>query len=166
MYPKLHQRSLRALEEMSPGELDSVLARAKALKRAAENGNSKHLLRGKNVGLLCETQESKDARDFHRAASDLGAHVAHLRPSLALLTPHDVRHTAQMLGRLYDAVECQGLSSALIAQLECDAGVPVFDGLGTSGNTASRLADLLDGDGSPQDKRHYVLQALLLGTIT
>lgn len=165
MYPSLHHRSLRALEKMSQGELDSVLARAKALKQAAESGTSKLLLRGKNIGLLCEAQDSKDAWDFHRAADALGAHVAHIRPSLALLTPQDVRHTAKMLGRLYDAVECQGLDSDLIAQLEADAGVPVFDGLASSGNTASRLVELLGGDDSLQDKRHYVLQALLLGTM-
>ena len=103
---------------------------------------------------------------FRRAALELGAHVAHIRPSLnGLSTPHEVQHTASMLGRLYDAVECQGMAADLVHQMGVDAGVPVYDGVASKRHPTARLVDLLDGDASARDKRRFVLQAVLLSTI-
>lgn len=107
-------------------------------------------LRGKNLGLLCET-DSSAATLFERAAIALGAQVVRIRPSAAgLLTPAERAPTARMLGRLYDAVECQGLAPALVQQLRSAAGVPVFDGL------AGRQAE------APEELRLQRLQAELL----
>ena len=151
---------------MSQRELDILLASARSLKRAAETGNAQPLLRGKNLGLLSETQDSAEATLFHRAATELGAHVACIRPSLSVLnTPQDVRHTARMLGRLYDAVECQGLSAELVEQLDRDAGVPVYDSLAGTVHASTDLAERLDSSTAAADNRRYLLQALLVGTI-
>ena len=124
------------------------------------------LLRGKNLGLLCEADDDGDAALFRRAAVELGAHVAHIRPSLSeLSTPQEVQHTARMLGRLYDAVECQGMAPALVQQVGNDAGVPVYDGIASQDHPTARLAALLDGDAAPADNRRFVLQAVLLSTL-
>ncbi|HYN64874.1 MAG TPA: hypothetical protein VES36_09760 [Candidatus Limnocylindrales bacterium] len=110
MVPTLKHRSLLAFEQMSPRDVSVVLASARTLQRAAQAGMTQPLLRGKNLGLLCEA-DNGDAALFRRAAMELGAHVAHIRPSLSeLSTPLEVQHTARMLGRLYDAVECQGMA--------------------------------------------------------
>ena len=45
-----------------------------------------------------------------------------------------------MLGRLYDAVECQGLDSALVQQMADVAGIAVYDGLASDERLISRLA--------------------------
>ncbi len=165
MSPTRQQRNLAAFEMMSPTEAGVVLAAAGALQRAAEAGKIQPLLRGKNLGLLCETDEG-DAALLRRAAMELGAHVAHIRPSLSeLSTAQQVRHTARMLGRLYDAVECQGMAATLVQQMGVDAGVPVYDGVACDGHPTAKLAQLLGGDASPADKRRFVLQAVLLGTI-
>jgi len=151
---------------MSPRELDALLASARTLKQAAETGLVQPLLRGKNLGLLSEMQDSVDATMFQRAATELGAHVAQIRPSLSSLsTPQDVRHTARMLGRLYDAVECQGLSTELVEQLDREAGVPVYDSLAGTVHGKAELVEQLDGSATVADKRRYLLQALLVGTI-
>jgi ornithine carbamoyltransferase len=166
MYPSLNHRHIHALEQMSPRELDGLLASARALKLAADAGSSQPLLRGKNLGLFSEAQDSIEATLFHRAATDLGAHVAHILPSVSgLKTPQDVRHTARMLGRLYDAVECQGLSPELVEQLDRDAGIPVYDSLARTVDATTDIAQQLDGDGPVADNRRYLLQALLVGTI-
>ena len=116
MCPTLHHCPT-ALYTMSPRDVNAVLTRARSLQRAARTGATQPLLRGKNLGLLCEA-DGADASLFRRAASELGAHVAHIRPSLSdLSTAKEVRHTARMLGRLYDAVECLGLSPALVRQV-------------------------------------------------
>ena len=166
MYPTLKHRSLAAFENMSPRDVTVVLANARTLQRAAEAGTTQPLLRGKNLGLLCEADDALDAALFRRAAVELGAHVAHIRPSLSVLsTPQEVQHTARMLGRLYDAVECQGMAPALVQQVGNEAGVPVYDGIASQDHPTAKLAELLGDDASPADNRRFVLQAVLLSTI-
>ena len=151
---------------MSPRDVTAVLASARTLQRAAGAGKVQPLLRGKNLGLLCEADDDRDAALFRRAAVELGAHVAHIRPSLSeLSTPQEVQHTARLLGRLYDALECQGMAPALVQQVGNDAGVPVYDGIASQGHPTAILAALLGGDTSPADNRRFVLQAVLLNTI-
>lgn len=165
----LHKlRSVLSLDHLSSRrDLAAVLASARGLQRAAADaGGVLPLLRGKKLGLLCEDDTSPDAQLFRRSAEELGAHVAHIRPSLSdLTTALEVRHTANMLGRLYDAVECQDLSSALVREVRKEAGIPVYDGVGLRHHATATLAELLDGSGSAADRRRFVLQAALLQTI-
>jgi ornithine carbamoyltransferase len=167
MSPSLKQRQPDTFAAMSPSDQDSLVTSARALKRAALAGPAQLLLRGKNIGLLCEAEDSADAALFQSAATGLGAHVARIRPSQSgLLTSKDVQHTARMLGRLYDAIECQGLAAELVEQVRGDAGVPVFDGVGCAGHPSAALARLVDGDDNASpDNRRFLLQALLLSTI-
>ena len=107
-----------------------------------------------------------DAAVFRRAAVEMGAHVAHIRPSLTeLSTPLEVQDTARMLGRLYDAVECQGMAADLVHQLGIDADVPVFDAIASQRHPTAKLDGLLGGDSPALDKRRFVLQAVLLSTV-
>ena len=165
MHPTPNLHPLLGLDSMSPPDVSAVLANARNLQRAAETGSSQKLLRGKNIGLLCEADTEEDATLFRRAASELGAHVARIRPSLSELSnPVEVRHTAQMLGRLYDAVVCEGVAPALVRQVRNDAGVPVFDGIAEWNHPTIRLAEHL-ADASTEDQRRYMLQAMLLATL-
>ncbi|MDE2400400.1 MAG: ornithine carbamoyltransferase [Burkholderiales bacterium] len=162
--------SIQALERLSPEDVGAVLTHARTLQRAALAGATQALLRGKNLGLLCKAEadggQDGDAALFRRAAMELGAHVAHIRPSLSeLSTPQEVQHTARMLGRLYDAVECQGMDPSLVQQVALAAGVPVYDGIASQGHPTARLSNLLDGGATSADKRRFVLQAVLLSTI-
>ncbi|HEX6362528.1 MAG TPA: ornithine carbamoyltransferase [Albitalea sp.] len=142
-----------------------VLAQARTLKREALAGRTQALLRGRNFGLVCEVDDGEDARLFRRAASELGAHVAHVRPVLSeQSSAQEVRHTAHLLGRLYDAVECQGLAPALVRRVADDAGVPVYDGIASASHPTAQLAEMLDGD-SLADNRRFVLQAVLLSAL-
>ena len=173
--PDLQQRSVLAFERMSAHETSVVLDSARTLQRAARYGRTPALqtpplpqtpLRGKNLGLLSEADDG-DAALFRQAATELGAHVAQIRPSLSgLSTPQEVQHTARMLGRLYDAVECQGMAAALVQQVGVAAGVPVYDGIAGQGHPTARLAALLGGDSSAVDNRRFVLQAVLLCTMS
>ena len=79
--------------------------------------------------------------------------------------PAEVAHTARMLGRLYDAVECQGMAHAVVQQVADEAGVAVYDGLATEEHAGARLAEQLGDEAAPGDNRRFVLQAYLLSTI-
>ena len=165
MFPTLLQHSRLAIQQMSPQQVTAVLTHARALQRAAHARAPLPLLRGKNIALMCEADDGAAAL-FRRSMTELGAQVAHVRPSLSeLSTPAEVGHAARMLGQLYDAVECQGMPPALVQQVADAAGVPVFDGIGSPDHPVALLADQLGGDGSPEDHRRFVVQAVLLGAL-
>lgn len=151
---------------MSSRDVETVLGHARRLQQAALAGATQALLRGKNLGLLRECDDDEEAQLFRRAASELGAQVACIRPSLSeLSTTREVQHTARVLGRLYDALECQGLPHALVRQVGSDAGVPVYDGIASPAHPTAQLAAMLDGDVPAADKRRFVLQAVLLSSV-
>ena len=166
MHTPLSHHGVLAFDPIAPRDSSIVLDHARALQLAARAGELRASLRGRNLGLMCEADESGDAALFRRAAVELGAHVAHIRPSLTeLSTPEDVQHTARMLGRLYDAVECQGMAPDLVHQMGIEAGVPVYDGIASPQHPTARLDALLGGDSAPLDKRRFVVQAVLLSTV-
>lgn len=166
MHTTLSHHGLLAFDPIAPRDVAFVLDNARALQIAAQAGGAQALLRGRKFGLMCEADSATDATLFRRAAVEMGAHVAHIRPSLtALSTALEVLRTARMLGRLYDAVECQGMSTDLVQQLGAEAGVPVFDAVASQRHPTAQLDSLLGGDSNALDKRRFVLQAVLLSTV-
>ncbi|HEV8689212.1 MAG TPA: ornithine carbamoyltransferase [Ideonella sp.] len=162
----LNPLALGRFDGLTDSDLHALSDRARALRRGALANSAHRPLRGRNIGLLCETTADPDATLFERAATGLGAHVSHIRPSVADLAGDDaVQATARMLGRLYDAVECEGLPGALVERLRTHAGVPVFDGLGSAAEPGATLAAALDGGQVSADNRIYLIQAALLATI-
>jgi ornithine carbamoyltransferase len=159
------------LGDSADGQFDEIeqirlFDRARSLRRTSMPDELQHLLAGRKLGLLCESDQSADALAFRRAAVGLGAHVAHVRSNL---TPwnvdEEVLKAARLLGRLYDAVECQGLPPALVKRLADASGIPVFDGVACEGHALARLAERMDGAGSLLERRQLMLQSFLLGSV-
>jgi ornithine carbamoyltransferase len=148
-----------------PG-FEALLATARLLQGAGQGAQSSRLLlRGKNLGLVCESESDADALLFRSAAAALGASVSHIRPDPAgsrPVTGTGLLDTARVLGRLYDGIECQGLTTTLVRDLGRAAGVPVFDGLAGANHPTANLAQQLPGAESPEKKRELILQAVLL----
>lgn len=161
--PPISPRS--AADPLIPAHAEFVLEKARVLERAAAVGRLDALLRGKNLALMCDREDSPEAVLFRRAASALGARVSPIRPLAADADPQVVRDTARMLGRLYDAVECQGLPALLVQTIRAEAGVPVYDELSCLAlPTETPVRALADTDAAAA--RCAALQTLLLSTIT
>ncbi len=162
-------RSLPAgatLGSLSAAEQALVLANARLLEGTTGRRERQGLLRGKNLALICTAAPDADSLLFQRAAVDLGAHVAHIRPDLSEPSTSAVfKHTARMLGRLYQAVECQGLPPAVVAEVGREAGIPVYDGLASRVHPLAALARCLDGDAEDERNRRLIVQAVLVSTI-
>lgn len=161
--PSSHDPALASLLSFDE---KALLDQARTLQRSAAAGRVQPLLRGKNLGLLCADDTQAQALLFRQAAGELGAHVAHIGMSLSEhSSTQEVVHTARMLGRLYDAVECQGLPSALVQQMAAVAGIAVYDALACNEALIARLAGQLGGESDLAQSRRFALQALLLHTI-
>jgi len=157
-----------AFQALLPEDEAALLGRARFLQAASLRGALALQLRGKKLGLLCDDGgDGGESRAlFQHAAEELGAHVAMIRPALSSLgSPVEVRHTALILSRFYDAVECQGMAPEAVREIGRDAAIPVYDGIACPGHPTAALAAGLDDRTSPADNRRFVLQALLLGSI-
>ncbi|HEY0821162.1 MAG TPA: hypothetical protein VGD46_20450 [Rhizobacter sp.] len=150
----LHHRKLVSLDTLSNGELSSLLRTAASLREAAESGHPQQPLRGKNIAVMSKTGDDQAAQSFTAAASALGARVSHILPAAS-------NDTAPLLGKLYDAIECEGLPDDVVRELERGAGRPVFNGLG---DAAAQLVALGHRASSPVN-HHYALQALLCSAV-
>ena len=163
MPPLPNSPSYTAALGLSPADVAALLWQARALQSAWRKGTPLPLLRGKQLGLLRGSGEHDQTALFCHAARELGAHVALLQHGLTESSPEqEVDHTARLMGRLYDAIECQGLSRALVQQIAQAAGVPVFDGLGLPQHASAAWVSELQGSEEGADKQRFLIQAWLL----
>lgn len=155
--------NLRAHQPLSPQQAAALAALARRLRQLAQAGALPPLLRGRNIGLLRGLHDGEAPALLVQAARDLGAQVATMRWSLsAASAPGEVQHTGRMLGRLYDALVCQGMAPEQVRAVGLAAGIPVFDDIAADGHPSANLADALGGDAPPAGNRRFVLQALLV----
>jgi len=144
MHHHLHHRRLWSLDGLTRPDVLALLGAAGSLKRAAKEGHAPPLLRGKNLALLRDAPGSTGAGAFERAAASLGARLTRLRPSDSPVNDgRGLAETAHLLGRLYDAIDCEGMDADLIHAIDRHAGVPVYNGLGADNHPSGVLADLL-----------------------
>jgi ornithine carbamoyltransferase len=140
----LNHRSLWSLDNLSGADVSALLDTACALKKATQAGRPPRPLRGKNIAVMCESPTDPALKDFTDAAHALGAQVAHIRPSSSRITqPSESHETAVVLGRLYDAIDCEGMALPLVQEVERTAGRPVFNGLAAATHPLRVLADLM-----------------------
>lgn len=149
----------------SQEEPQALLARAKALRH--ESLLRQRPLLGKRLGLMSASPDSADALLFQEAAHALGAHVAQIRaPTDSLDEGHNhLRDIGRLLGRLYDAVECQGLGEEQVRDLAAVATIPVYAGLACHGNTLFQLAKAWRTSAPLIQRRRWLVQAALLTTL-
>lgn len=147
-------------------QAQALLARAKALQRDASQ-HPRPLL-GKRLGLMSATPDSEDARLFREAAHDLGAHVALIPDPTEHPGVHadPLRGVGQLLGRLYDAVECQGLSDAVVCDLAAVARIPMYAGLASKEHPVFQLARGWRTSATLTHRRRWLVQAALLAALT
>ena len=171
-----HTDSGTDFDPLLPADAAAIVDTAQALLRASGESPTNAALKGKQLGLMCATEapsdapkaniESSDADIFRLAATRLGAHVARIRPRLsAASSTAELRRLAVMLGRLYDAVECQNMPLDLVKKIKAQAGVPVFFKLASVNHPTAALTSQLQGNAPAQDKRIFVLQASLLRSL-
>lgn len=144
MPENLHGRSVLALDDFSPAELQHLLALAKGLKAAKQGGFEQQQLTGKNIALIFEKDSTRTRSGFEVAAHDQGAHVTYMGPSGSHIGQSEtVKDTARVLGRMFDAIEFRGFAQADVETLGRYAGVPVYNGLTEDSHPTQILADFM-----------------------
>jgi len=129
-----------SVDELLPGEALELLRSAQAFERFRAGSRP---LRGTHVAVLCDAPSSPSADAFTAAAASLGAAVVRLRPTVSRLRKGDDSvAVARMLGRLYGAIECDGVEPEFMEELHRVSGVPVFSPVAGDTHPARLLGDL------------------------
>lgn len=167
MSPSFDHRLLNTAHGLDAEHTHALLAMAEGLRTMRSAHALPALLKGVNIALMCDQpSETEDAFVFEQAATQLGARVARIGSSDA------VAATARWLGRLYDAVECQGVDAQVIAQLEAHSGIVVYNAIGSAAHPVFKgLHPLMRHEQAAHvaahegECREAVIQALLLSTL-
>jgi ornithine carbamoyltransferase len=140
----LRNRSFLKESDFTARELEHLLDLSAALKTVKYAGTEVPRLTGKEIALIFEKTSTRTRSAFEVAAYDQGAHVTYLDPSGSQLGHKEsIADTAQVLGRMYDAIEFRGSAHSDIEELAANAGVPVYNGLTDEWHPTQMLADLL-----------------------
>ncbi len=152
---------------MSSEDSSTLIVRARDLTALGEHAGGRQLkLRGKNIALLSSNSHTDDANAFREAVVGLGARLAIVEIRLSeLSTAEEVETTARLLGRFYDAIECQGLASSVVCKLRFFAGIPVFDALASPDHSTAVLWGQLGCKASLAECRRSVIQAAVLAAL-
>jgi ornithine carbamoyltransferase len=112
--------------------------------RSANTDTGSPLLQGCHVALLLPRDAGLQTNEFEGVAQAMGARLALLDSTAWLREANGhLSEAAQVLGRLYNMVDCCGLAADTVAAIDASAGVPVVNGLALESHPIYLLADLL-----------------------
>ena len=140
----LKNRHFLKIDDFTPQELSFILQLSGTLKATKYTKSEIPRLEGKNIALIFEKDSTRTRIAFEVAAYDQGAHVTYLGPTGSHIgTKESMKDTAQVLGRMYDAIAYRGYGQEIVEELACYAGIPVWNGLTTEAHPTQVLADFL-----------------------
>lgn len=140
-----------------------IVVRARQLWAARQEGRSPQPLHGRHLGLIYADASGPSTALFCDAAHALGAQVAVMPLQLRVDDPpHAVSGTARMLGRLYEAIECQGVEPLVVERIAEHAGIPVLCDCAVRVAALDLLARRVQAGLPTRQGRTLVLQALIL----
>lgn len=153
------------LDPRLAAQSDLILSNVRALLDAGSDANVRRL-RGRKIGLMCAI-DTPSATLMRRAVEGLGAQIAFIGPMWMTPTSSDsIRRTAEASGKLYDAVECEGMPAALLDEFERHCDVPVFDGLAADGHPTAALVGLIEAPRRSAERRLLIVQGVLLAVLS
>lgn len=140
----LRGRSYVSELDFTAPEIHHLLDLAAELKTAKRNGTEQPRLTGRHLALIFEKTSTRTRCAFEVAAADQGAATTYLGPGDSHIgTKESIRDTAQVLGRMFDAIEYRGSAHSLVTELAAHSGVPVYNGLTDTAHPTQSLCDVL-----------------------
>jgi ornithine carbamoyltransferase len=140
-------RHFTDVDDLTAGELETVLARARALKAATGTngaGATDDPLAQRTLTMLFEKPSTRTRVSFETGMTQLGGHAIFLGPNDTQLGRGEpIKDTARALSGYADAIMARVFEHREIAELAEYATVPVVNGLTDDAHPCQTLADLL-----------------------
>jgi ornithine carbamoyltransferase len=140
-------------------ELAYLLDLAAELKRQRREGVERQRMSGRVIALIFEKASTRTRCAFEVAAYHQGAQVTYLDPSGSHVgAKESAADTAEVLSRMFDAIEYRGHAQATVEALAAHSSVPVYNGLTDEWHPTQMLADyltMLEHSGKPAEDISY-----------
>ena len=135
-------RRLLEVDDLDPAQLEAVLDRAEAWKRAP--GDIEPVLAGRGVAMLFEKPSARTRVSTELAVSTLGGHPVYLRgEEVEIGVRESAEDVARTLAAYCSVIAARVFDHALLEAMSASVDVPVVNLLSDRAHPCQALADLL-----------------------
>jgi ornithine carbamoyltransferase len=140
----LRGRSLVSMDDLSPENVEEILALAAQLKAETKRGQSHHRLPGRVLAMIFEKPSTRTRLSFETGIFQLGGHGIYLSSrDMQLGRGETIGDTAQVLSRFVSAIMARTFAHQTVVDLARFGTVPVINGLSDLEHPCQALGDLL-----------------------
>ncbi len=135
------ERDFLSVDDLSAGELTSLLDRAAAMKVARKPSDA---LKGKSIAMVFEKPSTRTRISFEVGIAELGAHPLPLSSEeLQLGRGETIEDTGRVLSRYVHGIVVRTFEQERLERLAESASIPVINALSDLEHPCQALADLL-----------------------
>jgi len=137
------KKDLLTVNDLSAGDIDTILERSAWLKKSLKDGTTHHPLKGKSLGMIFEKSSTRTRVSFEVGMYQLGGQALFLSPAdLQMGRGEPVADTARTLSRYLDGIMIRTFAQSMVEELAKYATIPVINGLTDMHHPCQALADL------------------------
>lgn len=153
----MNVRHFLTLLDLTPAELNRLIARAIELKAMQKRGERHDIFRGKTLGMIFEKSSTRTRVSFEVAMTQFGGASIFLSPrDTQLGRGEPIEDAARVLSRMVDAVMIRTFAHDIVETFAAHSAVPVINALTDDFHPCQLLADIqtfVEHRGSIQGKR-------------
>ena len=139
----LRNKDLLSINDLTVGEVATILDVAKKLKRKQKAGEPHQYLKGKTLAMLFSKASTRTRTSFEVGFWQLGGHPIYLSDSASQIGRGEpIRDTARVLSRMVDGIMIRTFSHESVEELAKYATVPVINGLTDLLHPCQALTDM------------------------
>ncbi len=136
-------RHFLTLTDFSPGELQSLLARASELKAGYRAGEDQRLFPGRVMAMIFEKSSTRTRVSFEAGMAQFGGHAMFLSPNDTQLGRGEpVEDSARVISSMVDIVMIRTFGHDIIERFAAASSVPVINALTDDYHPCQLLADM------------------------
>lgn len=136
-------RHFLTLLDLSPAELEQLVARAMELRRTHRAGDAYEPLRGRTLALMFDKSSTRTRISFEVAMTHFGGNTVFLTTADSQVGRGEpIEDTARVLSRMVDAVVIRTTHHSIVETFAAHSRVPVINGLTDMYHPCQLLADV------------------------
>jgi ornithine carbamoyltransferase len=137
-------RDFLSMNDLEPGEIQSIMELAIKLKAEAKSVGNKRSLSGKVIGLLFEKPSTRTRASFETAVYQLGGQAMYLRADeLQLARSEPLRDTARVLGSYLSGLVIRTYDHQNLVEFAKYTQVPIINALSDLEHPTQIISDML-----------------------
>lgn len=137
------KKDLITIYDLTKEEVETILQKARELKKMHQQGMPYHPLEGKTLAMVFEKPSTRTRASFEVGMYQLGGHALFLNPQDTQLGRGEaIADTARVLSRYADGIMIRTFSQEWVEEMARFASVPVINGLSDQLHPCQILSDI------------------------